>query len=93
MEYHANPGVKNSLNIHPSPHTPPSQRKQVLRSSKAALMTCAETFLADPLVEWTKQHRLAGQELDNPMVGWGVGDLGWGLVLSGKGVGLGVGRV
>ncbi|KIZ00100.1 hypothetical protein MNEG_7860 [Monoraphidium neglectum] len=40
---------------------------QVLRTNRGALMTCAETFLADPLVEWTKQHRGAGQELDNPM--------------------------
>ena len=27
---------------------------QVLREHKGALMTSAETFLADPLVEWTK---------------------------------------
>jgi phosphatidylinositol kinase/protein kinase (PI-3 family) len=41
---------------------------QVLRENKAALMTCAETFLHDPLVEWTKHHRGAAEELENPMV-------------------------
>jgi hypothetical protein len=47
----------------PLPATPP----QVLRANRAALMTTAETFLADPLVEWTKAHRGAGGEPDNPM--------------------------
>lgn len=41
---------------------------QVLRGNKAALMTCAETFLHDPLVDWTKNHRGAGEELENPQV-------------------------
>ena len=31
-------------------------------------MTSAETFLADPLVEWTKQHKAAAGEVENPMV-------------------------
>jgi serine/threonine-protein kinase ATR len=50
----------------------------VLRGSRAALMTTAETFLADPLVEWTKAHRGAGTELDNPMV---TGLAGRGVVI------------
>lgn len=38
---------------------------QVLRDHKSTLMTSAETFLHDPLVDWTKSHR-SNEEVDNP---------------------------
>ncbi|WIA34494.1 hypothetical protein OEZ86_012821 [Tetradesmus obliquus] len=45
---------------------------QVLRANKATLMTCAETFLHDPLVDWARGSKggsaaaAAGPEAENP---------------------------
>jgi phosphatidylinositol kinase/protein kinase (PI-3 family) len=48
---------------------------QVLRDNKATLMTCAETFLHDPLVDWARGSNkggssaaAAGPEAENPQV-------------------------
>ncbi|KAM3298235.1 hypothetical protein ACQJBY_039941 [Aegilops geniculata] len=38
----------------------------VLRGHKEALMTVLETFIHDPLVEWTKAHKSSGGEVRNP---------------------------
>lgn len=38
----------------------------VLRGHKEALMTVLETFIHDPLVEWTKTHKSSGGEVQNP---------------------------
>uniref|UniRef100_A0ACD5ZFU0 Uncharacterized protein n=1 Tax=Avena sativa TaxID=4498 RepID=A0ACD5ZFU0_AVESA len=38
----------------------------VLRSHKEALMTVLETFIHDPLVEWTKTSKSSGGEVRNP---------------------------
>jgi phosphatidylinositol kinase/protein kinase (PI-3 family) len=38
---------------------------QVLRDHRETLMSVMETFVHDPLVEWTHGHR-SGDELDNP---------------------------
>lgn len=38
----------------------------VLRTHKEALMTVLETFIHDPLVEWTKSHKSSGVEVRNP---------------------------
>uniref|UniRef100_J3MHR6 Serine/threonine-protein kinase ATR n=1 Tax=Oryza brachyantha TaxID=4533 RepID=J3MHR6_ORYBR len=38
----------------------------VLRTHKEALMTVLETFIHDPLVEWTKSHKSSGVEVHNP---------------------------
>jgi phosphatidylinositol kinase/protein kinase (PI-3 family) len=55
-------------------------RAQVLRQHRETLMTCAETFLYDPLVDWTKAKGSAAggggagggaagdAELENPQV-------------------------
>jgi hypothetical protein len=49
-------------------------RMQVLRDNKATLMTCAETFLHDPLVDWARGSKggssaaAAGPEAENPQV-------------------------
>jgi hypothetical protein len=48
-------------------HTHMPMRMQVLRLHKDTLMTCAETFLHDPLVEWVgssgsgRSSKAAGQ--------------------------------
>jgi phosphatidylinositol kinase/protein kinase (PI-3 family) len=50
------------------------QLPQVLRDNKATLMTCAETFLHDPLVDWARGSKggssaaAAGPEAENPQV-------------------------
>ncbi|KAK3131306.1 hypothetical protein QOZ80_6BG0504770 [Eleusine coracana subsp. coracana] len=38
----------------------------VLRSHKETLMTVLETFIHDPLVEWTKSNKSSGGEVQNP---------------------------
>ncbi|KAF3783049.1 Serine/threonine-protein kinase [Nymphaea thermarum] len=38
----------------------------VLRSHRETLMSVLETFIHDPLVEWTKSHKSSGVEVDNP---------------------------
>jgi phosphatidylinositol kinase/protein kinase (PI-3 family) len=38
----------------------------VLRGHKEALMTVLETFIHDPLVEWTKTSKSSGGEVRNP---------------------------
>ncbi|PQQ14473.1 serine/threonine-protein kinase ATR isoform X1 [Prunus yedoensis var. nudiflora] len=38
----------------------------VLRMHKETLMSVLETFIHDPLVEWTKSHKLSGVEVQNP---------------------------
>ncbi|TVU07548.1 hypothetical protein EJB05_40909, partial [Eragrostis curvula] len=38
----------------------------VLRTHKETLMTVLETFIHDPLVEWTKSHKSSGGEVQNP---------------------------
>ena len=49
----------------------------MLRDNRPTLMTCAETFLHDPLVDWTSGKRgggttaQAGVEAENPQVRWG----------------------
>ena len=38
----------------------------VLRAHKETLMSVLETFIHDPLVEWTKSHKSSGVEVQNP---------------------------
>lgn len=38
----------------------------VLRAHRETLMTVLETFIHDPLVEWTKSHKSSGVEVQNP---------------------------
>jgi serine/threonine-protein kinase ATR len=38
----------------------------VLRTHKETLMTVLETFIHDPLVEWTKTQKSGGGEVQNP---------------------------
>ncbi|KAA0040317.1 serine/threonine-protein kinase ATR isoform X2 [Cucumis melo var. makuwa] len=38
----------------------------VLRSHRDTLMSILETFIHDPLVEWTKSHKSSGVEVQNP---------------------------
>ncbi|WOK94665.1 serine/threonine-protein kinase ATR isoform X1 [Canna indica] len=38
----------------------------VLRTHRETLMSVLETFLHDPLVEWTKSHKSSGVEVQNP---------------------------
>lgn len=38
----------------------------VLRTHRETLMSVLETFIHDPLVEWTKSHKLSGVEVQNP---------------------------
>ncbi|KAI4367378.1 hypothetical protein MLD38_023121 [Melastoma candidum] len=38
----------------------------VLRTNRETLMSVLETFLHDPLVEWTKSHKSSGVEVQNP---------------------------
>lgn len=37
-----------------------------LRANKEMLMNVLETFIHDPLVEWTKSHKSSGVEVQNP---------------------------
>ncbi|KAL6522518.1 hypothetical protein OROMI_031476 [Orobanche minor] len=37
-----------------------------LRANKETLMSVLETFIHDPLVEWTKSHKSSGVEVQNP---------------------------
>ncbi|KAJ0077184.1 hypothetical protein Patl1_35864 [Pistacia atlantica] len=39
---------------------------QVLRTHRETLMSVLETFIHDPLVEWTKSHKFSGVEVQNP---------------------------
>lgn len=38
----------------------------VLRTHRETLMSILETFIHDPLVEWTKSHKSSGVEVENP---------------------------
>lgn len=38
----------------------------VLRAHRETLMSVLETFIHDPLVEWTKSHKSSGVEVENP---------------------------
>lgn len=38
----------------------------VLRTNKDTLTSVLETFIHDPLVEWTKSHKSSGVEVQNP---------------------------
>lgn len=38
----------------------------VLRANRETLMSVLETFIHDPLVEWTKSHKSSGVEVKNP---------------------------
>ncbi|KAL7118480.1 hypothetical protein ACP275_02G004300 [Erythranthe tilingii] len=38
----------------------------ILRANKETLMNVLETFIHDPLVEWTKSHKSSGTEVQNP---------------------------
>lgn len=38
----------------------------VLRTHRETLMSILETFIHDPLVEWTKSHKSSGVEVQNP---------------------------
>jgi len=38
----------------------------VLRTHKETLMTVLETFIHDPLVEWTKTNKSSAGEVQNP---------------------------
>lgn len=38
----------------------------VLRTQRETLMSVLETFIHDPLVEWTKSHKSSGVEVQNP---------------------------
>eukprot|EP01018_Ginkgo_biloba_P009013 Gb_37326 [translate_table: standard] len=38
----------------------------VLRTNRETLMSVLETFIHDPLVEWTKSHKSSGVEVQNP---------------------------
>lgn len=38
----------------------------VLREHRETLMSVLETFIHDPLVEWTKSHKSSGVEVQNP---------------------------
>ena len=38
----------------------------VLRAHRETLMSVLETFIHDPLVEWTKSHKSSGVEVQNP---------------------------
>nr|XP_048336390.1 serine/threonine-protein kinase ATR-like isoform X3 [Ziziphus jujuba var. spinosa] len=38
----------------------------VLRTHRGTLMSILETFIHDPLVEWTKSHKSSGVEVQNP---------------------------
>lgn len=42
-----------------------AQGMQVLRDHRETLISVLETFVHDPLVEWTQGHR-SGDEIDNP---------------------------
>jgi hypothetical protein len=64
--------------VHPESHphcATAYNQPQVLRQHRATLMTCAETFLADPLVDWTGKSSSRSSapspevgETENPMV-------------------------
>ena len=38
----------------------------ILRAHRETLINVLETFIHDPLVEWTKSHKLSGVEVSNP---------------------------
>ena len=38
----------------------------ILRAHRETLLSVLETFIHDPLVEWTKSHKSSGVEVSNP---------------------------
>lgn len=38
----------------------------ILRAHRETLVSVLETFIHDPLVEWTKSHKSSGVEVQNP---------------------------
>ena len=38
----------------------------ILRAHRETLVSVLETFIHDPLVEWTKTHKSSGVEVQNP---------------------------
>jgi serine/threonine-protein kinase ATR len=38
----------------------------ILRAHRETLVSVLETFIHDPLVEWTKSHKSSGVEVSNP---------------------------
>lgn len=38
----------------------------ILRAHRETLLSVLETFIHDPLVEWTKSHKSSGVEVQNP---------------------------
>ncbi|GBG70226.1 hypothetical protein CBR_g6357 [Chara braunii] len=47
----------------------------VLRSYKETLMSVLETFIHDPLVEWTKVHKSSVKEVENPQAQKAIGNI------------------
>ncbi|MCL7051841.1 hypothetical protein MKW94_026365 [Papaver nudicaule] len=47
----------------------------VLRTHRETLMSILETFIHDPLVEWTKTHKSSGVEVENPHAQRAIGNI------------------
>ncbi|KAI3834279.1 hypothetical protein MKX03_030086 [Papaver bracteatum] len=47
----------------------------VLRTHRETLMSVLETFIHDPLVEWTKSHKSSGVEVQNPHAQRAIGNI------------------
>ncbi|KAF9600434.1 hypothetical protein IFM89_009349 [Coptis chinensis] len=47
----------------------------VLRTHRETLMSVLETFIHDPLVEWTKSHKSSGVEVDKPHAQRAIGNI------------------
>ncbi|OVA08868.1 Phosphatidylinositol 3-/4-kinase [Macleaya cordata] len=47
----------------------------VLRTHRETLMSVLETFIHDPLVEWTKSHKSSGVEVENPHAQKAIGNI------------------
>eukprot|EP00897_Mesotaenium_endlicherianum_P000569 jgi/Mesen1/10512/ME000083S10013 len=47
----------------------------VLRGHRETLMSVLETFIHDPLVEWTKSHKSSGGEMQNPHAQRALGNI------------------
>ena len=54
---------------------------QVLREHRETLVSVMETFVHDPLCEWTKRHR-SSEETDNPQAKDALATLEGGLLKS-----------
>ncbi|KAJ7001540.1 hypothetical protein NC653_011831 [Populus alba x Populus x berolinensis] len=59
----------------------------VLRTHRETLMSVLETFIHDPLVEWTKSHKSSGVEVQNPHAQRAINNIeasckGWLLALE-----------